>query len=278
MKREQKSKLLNMGCGSIFHPAWINLDITFSSPYVKPHDIRRGLPFANSEIDVCYCSHVLEHLTQGQAKKLLAECFRVLKPAGIVRIVVPDLESIVRNYLEALDQAKAGASGAQPNYDWMMLELFDQTVRRSSGGEMGCYLRGPDIPNKEFVVARIGMEATQYWREGPKTAKERPSLWLRLKKKRLSDVVRQSRLSLAKMFVYCFAGAEAQRSFSEGLFRRAGEIHLWAYDSFSLGRLLAQSRFVDICICQADESRIQDFNYYELVRKPDSLFMEARKV
>ena len=86
------------------------------------------------------------------------------------------------------------------------------------------------------------------------------------------------------MFVYCLAGAEAQLSFSEGLFRGAGEIHRWAYDSFSLGRLLAQSRFVDIRVCRVDESRIPDFNYYELdaiggqVRKPDSLFMEARKV
>jgi predicted SAM-dependent methyltransferase len=283
MKREQKMKMLNIGCGSIFHPAWINLDITSSSPYIRPHDIRWGLPFANAEIDVCYGSHVLEHLTPDQAQKMLADCSRVLKPGGILRIVVPDLESIARNYLEALDQARAGVSVAEPNYNWMMLELLDQSVRNGSGGEIGNYLREPYIPNKEFVAGRIGMEATQYWREKPKPVNERPSLWLRLKTKRLSNVVRQIRLSSAKIFVYCLAGAEAQRSFSEGLFRNAGEIHRWAYDSFSLRRLLAQSRFVDIRVCRADESRIPDFNYYELdviggqIRRPDSIFMEAHK-
>jgi predicted SAM-dependent methyltransferase len=283
MKREKKLKLLNIGCGSVLHPAWINLDISSSSPYVKLHDIRRGLPFSNYQIDACYCSHVLEHLTPGQARRLLAECYRVLKPSGILRIAVPDLESIVRSYLGALEKAKTGARGAEPNYNWMMLELLDQTVRGVSGGEMGCYLRDPEISNKEFVAARIGIEATQCWREGPERGKRNISQEARSIAKDLSHIIRQIRLNLAKISVYCLAGAEARLSFSEGLFRRSGEIHRWAYDSYSLWRLLEQSQFVEINGCRADESRIPDFSRYELdvidgqVRKPDSLFVEARK-
>lgn len=283
MKREQTLKLVNIGCGAVFHSAWINLDIKSTSPDVKIFDIRRGLPFSSSEIDACYSSHVLEHLTPSQAGKLLAECFRVLRPKGIIRIVVPDLESIVRSYLTALEQVRGAGDKAQPNYDWMMLEMFDQAVRSTNGGEMGHYLRDPNIENKEFVAARIGMEATQLWQEQWRTAMKGP-LWERLKARNSSDLFKQLRLKLAKFFVHWIAGADARLSFSEGQFRRSGEIHCWAYDNYSLGRLLARSKFVDIQVCRADESRIPDFNSYKLdvvdgrIRKPDSLFMEAKKI
>jgi hypothetical protein len=55
------------------------------------------------------------------------------------------------------------------------------------------------------------------------------------------------------------------------------------YDRFSLERLLTEIGFVDIQCCRADESRIFNFNDYQLdtingvVRKPDSLFMEGLK-
>ena len=273
-------RLLNIGCGPLVHPAWTNLDINPWSPYVISHDIRRGLPFSDSEFDACYSSHVLEHLTPGQARRTLAECSRVLKVAGIIRIVVPDLESIVRNYLQTLEDAKAGATGSEQNYDWMMLELLDQMVRDVSGGDMARYLSNPDIRNKEFVAARVGIEANQYWRSG----KELPIRLPRPLARKIPILVRRIRLTLAELSVRCLAGSEAKVSFSEGLFRRGGEIHRWAYDRFSLGRLLARSEFVNIRVCEAHESGIPDFCHYELdivggqIRKPDSLFMEARKV
>jgi hypothetical protein len=55
------------------------------------------------------------------------------------------------------------------------------------------------------------------------------------------------------------------------------------YDRYSLRRLLEQAGFIDVRICRADESRIPDFNSYNLdivegkVRKPVSLFMEGIK-
>jgi hypothetical protein len=56
------------------------------------------------------------------------------------------------------------------------------------------------------------------------------------------------------------------------------------FDRLSLSRLLAKVGFVDIKICQANESRIPNFNSYYLdvlpdgrVRKNDSLFVEGIK-
>ena len=67
-------------------------------------------------------------------------------------------------------------------------------------------------------------------------------------------------------------------------FRERGEIHQWMYDRHSLDDLLRQGGFIEVRRCAADESRIPQFNSYQLdlhsdgsIRKPDSLFMEARK-
>jgi len=63
------------------------------------HDIRKPLPFRDNSADAVYASHVLEHLYREQGQQLARECFRVLAPGGIVRLVVPDLNAIVREYL-----------------------------------------------------------------------------------------------------------------------------------------------------------------------------------
>ncbi|WP_293090812.1 hypothetical protein [Moorena sp. SIOASIH] len=91
------------------------------------------------------------------------------------------------------------------------------------------------------------------------------------------------RNNIAKYLMTLIPGNEARQAFEVGLFRNSGEIHYWMYDRFSLRRLLERSRFVEVRVCSADSSRIQDFNSYGLdmvngkMRKPDSLFMEGIK-
>jgi len=275
-------KYLNVGCGETFNPLWKNLDIVSTSPMVMPHNILQSLPFLESSFEVCYSSHLIEHLTQIEAQNLINECFRVLKSGGIIRLVVPDLEAIVRNYLLYLERASEGDAQAASNYDWMMLELYDQTVRKYIGGEMGKYLSNPAIQNKDFILSRIGYEAESYWQKETGQIK-RNSLSTKLKSKSLSLIVKKVRIYIAKFFVFLIADNESVRAFEEGLFRNSGEVHRWMYDRFSLKRMLEQSGFVNIKICQAHESSIPDFNSYGLdmidgrVRKPDSLFIEGIK-
>jgi ubiquinone/menaquinone biosynthesis C-methylase UbiE len=45
-------------------------------------------------------AHVLEHLYLEDAQKLLKECKRVLRPGGVIRLVVPDLRSMAASYLK----------------------------------------------------------------------------------------------------------------------------------------------------------------------------------
>lgn len=64
-------------------------------------DVARGLPVPDQACDGVYASHVLEHLSRTDFDKAVTETYRILKPGGIARVVVPDLAAAARDYLEA---------------------------------------------------------------------------------------------------------------------------------------------------------------------------------
>lgn len=114
---------LNLGCGPKTPSGWINVDYFIGarlmknpllrwifrktgivkmdwSPEIYIHDLRRPLPWSNDSVDAVYSSHTLEHLSKEAGAHLLTECYRTLKPGGVIRIVVPDLKAFVEQYLE----------------------------------------------------------------------------------------------------------------------------------------------------------------------------------
>jgi SAM-dependent methyltransferase len=274
------SSMVNIGCGTIHHSDWINLDIASDDPTVLTVDITKGLPFSTTSLSACYSSHVLEHMDKASANFLLSECFRVLASGGILRLVVPDLEGIVREYLEILEQLIQGDISRAKNYEWIMLEMYDQVARKRPGGEMMEFLTSLDPADRSYVVKRIGGEAERIW-QAP--AARPASLTTTAKLLAWRKWCNRFRLKLTRVMVRLLAGKAAADSFTQGLFRSGGEIHQWMYDRYSLGKLLEQSGFTDIKVCSAEESRIEKFASYQLdsqngqVRKPDSLFIEAVK-
>ena len=247
-------RLLNVGCGRHFHSAWINIDLKPVDERVNRCDALACLPFDDDSFDAVYHSHVLEHMPVWAAPAFLTECYRVLAPGGVIRVVVPDLEAICRLYIRFLDSALAGDSGAADRYDWMMMELLDQMVREESGGEMLRFWKKRPVPAEDFVVERVGRIAKQFIDDHarkplPQTAEVRREL-------QPEDI---------------------------GAFRMSGEVHKWMYDRFSLARLLTAQGFTGVRVCHAEESAIPDYAAYGLdvedgqIRKPDSLFMEAQK-
>jgi predicted SAM-dependent methyltransferase len=68
------------------------------------HDLRKPLPWKEGAACAVYASHLLENLSAVQAMRLLQECFRVLEGGGVIRLMVPDLENLARQYVAALDE------------------------------------------------------------------------------------------------------------------------------------------------------------------------------
>jgi len=73
--------------------------------------LRQPIPLADGCCAAVYHSHVLEHFPRDEAPGFLSECYRLLRTGGILRVVVPDLETIARLYLQNLEGALVGAPG-----------------------------------------------------------------------------------------------------------------------------------------------------------------------
>jgi SAM-dependent methyltransferase len=89
---------LHWGCGSITPPDWINSDIV-SGPGVQVcGDIRQGLPLENGSLDYIVSQHGLQDLGIYEQVDALRELWRLLKPGGVLRLGLPDLDLAIAAY------------------------------------------------------------------------------------------------------------------------------------------------------------------------------------
>lgn len=270
--------LVNLGCGTLYRDAWINLDLEPPTPAVRKWDLRRGIPLAPGTADAVYMSHVLEHLCRADAEAVLQDSLRVLRKGGVVRVAVPDLELQCREYLAALEAVGRSEPGAEARHEWMRLELLDQLVRIRVGGDLLGYLLTAPPTQRAFIRSRIGAEAERYWNQTQDVMRA-PAYRSGL----LRRLPRWARRQLAAAAVRVIAGPAALAAFQEGIFRNSGEVHRWMYDRVSLDRLLRETGFAAFRVVDAWTSDIPSFAQYELdavgreIRKPDSIFVEAIK-
>lgn len=140
------TRRLHLGCGPGPQPeGWVHVDGSWNAWLAKTPHLRRGLsllklvpdgaleyawhpeivianlrkklPFATGTFDAVYASHVLEHLYEREAVDLVKESVRVLRPGGVLRIVVPDLRAMTLRYLD-MKQHRSQSAAPLPA-DWL---------------------------------------------------------------------------------------------------------------------------------------------------------------
>ncbi len=267
---------LNFGCGHRYAQGWVNIDFHSEHPEVKRVNLLRRLPFADGAFDVVYSSHVLEHFAPATAEALLRECHRVLKPGGILRTVLPDLEIACREYVRLLDEVKT-SEAARRRYEWIILELLDQLTRTQAAGLISPFRHKLMATNDQEMIAyvRSRTDTIPWTSSGSATrgGRLRSLSWNKLRTK----------------LVYAYVGL-VKRLLPPGLRStliddtRIGEKHKWMYDRYSLSELLQRCGFDQVAFLSASESQIPGFAGDHLDTeadgrpyKPGSLFAEARK-
>jgi len=128
-RREPASTKLHLGAFDVVHDGWLHTDVTAhmgiarvpglagllhragliaderwpayrTGAFGRLHylDITRPLPYPDGAFEAVFGSHVLEHLTPDEGSAVLQEVHRTLRPGGIVRLSVPDLDGVIAAY------------------------------------------------------------------------------------------------------------------------------------------------------------------------------------
>ena len=101
---ENEKKLVYLGSGHHRMQGFIHVEINLgknkSGPPEILADITEPLPFKSDSVDLVYSIATMEHLTYQEFINCLIESHRILKKGGVVRMVVPDLDKLVKNYLD----------------------------------------------------------------------------------------------------------------------------------------------------------------------------------
>lgn len=119
---------LRLGSGRHTDPGWLSADLVPVSRGVVFIDATRPFPLPSASFDLVHCEHVIEHLRYEGGLAMLAECHRVLRPGGILRIATPNLALVAR--LIAAD----GADPALAGYVRWTNETFGTAAERRDAG------------------------------------------------------------------------------------------------------------------------------------------------
>jgi SAM-dependent methyltransferase len=203
-RRVPSSTKLHIGAFDVVHDGWLNTDVTPHLAIARvpglPAALRRvgrlsderwdayrdgtfralsyldlaqPLPYPDGAFEAAFGSHVLEHLTPGEAESLLRELHRILRPGGIVRIAVPDLDRVIAEYDPAQpDEFLFGMwqgrerSTSRHRHWWLYNErsLRDLLTRTAFTDVSRCAFREGRCPDVERIDSRpesLFMEAAR---------------------------------------------------------------------------------------------------------------------
>ena len=97
---------LHLGSGSKHIDGYINVDIRYLPGVDEVNNVKFLRNYKNNSVDEIYCCHTLEHFGRWEYKEVLKRWFEILKPGGVMRLAIPDFNSICQYYNKTKDLKK----------------------------------------------------------------------------------------------------------------------------------------------------------------------------
>ena len=265
----------NFGCGPIYSDlGFDNYDYYDIPGKINKIDLTRPLNIPTESYDM-YTSHSLEHLSYNNAIGFLRN-HRILKPQGIVRIVVPDLELLVKEYILKLESARISNLKKEKNLkiktslQFIVDLILDDLTKEDNQGIKRQRLKSGyyDSEYVKEISSFLNKEdlATQ------KKVLSRSKLVLRKIKTLINS---KNKLNILK-----------EKIFSPFLKdpRKNGYAHKWMWDEMQLFYVLKDIGFISVKRHNFNSSEIRDWHKFKLDLNhengplhPLSLYIEASK-
>jgi predicted SAM-dependent methyltransferase len=150
---------LHLGCGTRRLDGWMNLDYVIGQSPDIVHDLSEGLPLPDGHVSLIHSEHLFEHFALADGCHLMAECRRVLRPGGVMRIAMPDLADVVQAYLTGQNDPWIA--------DYPELDTRAHALNYALRGWGHVYLY--DAEDLQLRLTRAGFDPveTRQWGESP---------------------------------------------------------------------------------------------------------------
>lgn len=123
--RFKKDLKLHIGSGDIRIGDYINVDSLLSPNVDLMINIKNLKYFVRkNSVAKIYGSHILEHFSHKEVKKVIEDCYQLLKKGGELRISVPDMDKIIKIYAKNWRHFQT-----VPNSPWVGLIWGGQLTR-----------------------------------------------------------------------------------------------------------------------------------------------------
>lgn len=261
---ERNGKLVCIGPGGSFHPAWCTVDKSYSGGLLWSEMVGRPrpadpdilwdaldllpLPISENTAQCVYCSHVLEHLTVKSVENAILEFHRILLPGGVLRIVCPDYEL---------------AASAYDRGDWyFFLEHAALEARVASGA-----LYSNDLSDEE---SRRGYSAFELLRSFSLICDSRNSF----------NIHRAEAINFIERFVNARDAVEAACALSDVELNRVIGRHISCWSYRKLDALLRKSGFKDVfqsSFLQSTSPLMRHRHFFDKTDPHNSFYIEAIK-
>lgn len=148
-KNNHTPRLLNLGYENISHSDWTNINFRNHGEDFLIYAPNQGIPFPDNTFDVVYHSHFMEKLTRDEGKNIIEECFRVLRPGGLMRIITLDFESLAANYIHMLQELRAGKKSTT-HYEQEYTRFITQIVKQKENESLAWIY--DEITTKKLIL------------------------------------------------------------------------------------------------------------------------------
>lgn len=114
---------LNVGSGYLPLPGYTNIDLKVDEPNYAVDvicDIRKLKDiYKDNSVDEIFAKDVIEHVKRMEVSKLLQDFYDLLKPGGVLKFRVPDIDRIMDEYFTHRED-----SDARQRFDRMVHLIF----------------------------------------------------------------------------------------------------------------------------------------------------------
>jgi SAM-dependent methyltransferase len=264
-------KGLNLACGPVYiaSESWINVDYHSVGPAVIACDLLKDLPFPPASFDLLYSSHFLEHLPRDVVLSFLYECRRVLKPGGVIRLVLPDCEELFSQFLSFRSR------NLHAEADFLLVTIIDQCVRQRAGGQLGDFYSRIDAMDPasrsywtDFVADYTGEFLDDQQSPGVLGAHSSRSRSLlpaalagAFSRRSPQDLLRRIRFKIHQLGLSLLLPEFRRQNVS---FTPIGERHCWLWDFHQLAAVLRSAGFVSVVRQSHLSSMVDHFPFYPL--------------